>query len=111
MSIWSAWSDRRVMIQAYTPIEDEAGGIKKTWVNVRKESAKYEPGSAAEKRIAAREQSSLMATFTFHSSTLTRSMTPESHRLVFEGHDWDIQGAYETRRGRYVEVIATVSKS
>lgn len=98
--------DRRVTIQAYTSGEDGYGGITKNWTNVRTESAKYAPGSGAERRIALQEQSELGATFTFHKSILTKSMTPESHRLVFDGANWDIHSVVEAKRGRWIEVIA-----
>lgn len=98
--------DRRVQIQVLSTTKDAYGGDVETWTTVRTESAKYNPGSGTERRIALQEQSELAATFTFHYSTLTKSMTPQSHRIVFDGGEWDIHSVVETMRGRWIEVVA-----
>ena len=99
--------DRRVTIQNYTTTRDAAGGVVKSWSDVRTESASYWPGSGKERRESAQEKSTLSATFTFHKSTLTAAMTPQSHRLVFDGGNWDIHSVSAPDRGRTIEVTAT----
>lgn len=98
--------DRRVTIQNHTDSRDAFGGITKGWTAVRTESAHYNPGTGSERRIAGQEQSSLAATFTFHSSILTRSISPESHRLSFDGGIWDIISTAALDRNRYIAIDA-----
>lgn len=99
--------DRRVTIQARAVVEDSFGGRNPQWSTVRTESARYHPGSGAERRITGREVSSHPATFTFRASTLTKQMAPNSHRLEFDGAYWDIISAVADGRGRDIEVLAT----
>ena len=99
--------DRRVAIQSRTVSENAFGEPVDTWATVRIESASYQPGSGAERRISAQEQASHPATFIFHSSTLTKAITPQSHRLSFDGSTWDIESNVEHGRGRYRSIIAT----
>lgn len=99
--------DRRVSIEARSVTENSFGEAIESWAEVRKESASYSPGSGAERRISAQEQASHPATFVFHSNTLTSAMTPQSHRLVFDGGTWDIHSNVEIGRGRKRSVIAT----
>ena len=99
--------DRRVTIQARSVTETALGEPVDVWVDVRTESASYAPGSGAERRISAQEQASHPATFVFHSSTLTKAITPQTHRLSFDGGTWDISSNVEIGRGRYRSVIAT----
>lgn len=98
--------DRRVVIQSYTISENSFGEPVASWSNVRTESASYSPGSGAERRISAQEQASHPATFIFHSNTLTKTMTPQSHRLSFDGGIWDIHSNVEIGRGRKRSIIA-----
>lgn len=98
--------DRRVTIEAVSVSENTFGEPVNSWASVRTESARYEPGSGAERRISAQEQASHPATFTFHASALTKAMTPQSHRLSFDGGTWDIQSNVEIGRGRYRSVVA-----
>lgn len=98
--------DRRVKIQSRSVGENDFGEPVDNWADVRTESASYEPGSGAERRISAQERSEHPATFIFHSSALTEAMTPQSHRLSFDGHFWDIQSNIEMKRGRYRSIIA-----
>lgn len=99
--------DRRVTIQALSVTESGIGEAVGSWANVRTESASYHPGSGAERRISAQEQANHPATFEFHASALTRSLAPQTHRLVFDGDTWNITSAVEVRRNRRVSVVAT----
>jgi len=99
--------DRRVIIQARAIVEDAFGGANPDWSTVRTESARYYPGTGAERRISGREVSSHPATFTFRSSELTRTLAPNTHRLEFDGSYWDIISAVDDGRGRDIEVLAT----
>lgn len=98
--------DRRVAIQERSVTEDSFGGGVEGWATVRTESASYNPGNGGERRISAREHASHPATFEFHSSTLTKGIRPNTHRLVFDGDNWDIVSAVEIGRGRYISVAA-----
>ena len=102
--------DRRVIIlQLATSSENDFGEPVEVWVTVQTVSAKYEPGSGAERRISAQEQASHPATFIMHSSVLTRSITPGTHRFKFDGGNWDIESNVEhaPKRRRYRSITAT----
>lgn len=98
--------DRRVVIQARSVTENAFGEEVESWADVRTESASYSPGSGAERRISAQERSEHPATFVFHSNALTKAMTPQSHRLTFDGGIWDIHSNVEIGRGRKRSIIA-----
>lgn len=100
--------DRVVILLTRTQTEDALGTPVETWTEAQTVRAKVHKGSGAERRAAAQEQSSLPATFTVRQSALTKAVTPASHRLRFEGKDWDIETAMQSeRRGREVIWTAT----
>lgn len=97
---------RRVTIQSKSLSENDFGEAVEAWSDVRTESASYTPQIGIEQRTQAQEQSHQAATFVFHSSTLTDSITPQSHRLSFKNDFWDITSNLEIGRGRYRSIVA-----
>lgn len=89
--------DTLVVIEHKTATEDDYGGEEDTWTEFAQEYAEYKPGTGAERREAAQQQASLVATFRVLSNDKTRAVTPGEYRLSFEG-TWDIRSS--VRLGR-----------
>jgi len=67
---------------------------KKLWAEVQR-------GTGGERRVgAAQEQASLPATIYFRYTEFSSGIAPDTHRLRFDGKDWDIVSAAEGDRRR-----------
>lgn len=98
--------DQLILIQRKTTTEDDYGGEVEAWTDHAQEFAEYKPGTGAERRQAAQESASLVATFRVLDNPKTRAVTPGAHRISYDGAFWDITSAVRLGRdGR--EITAT----
>jgi len=98
--------DRIIGIEVCSTANDTYGGQVHTWTPVRNEFANYYPGTGSERRIALQEVAELAATFTVRFNALTSALGPQTHRLTFDGSNWDIASVVEKKRGAYIEILA-----
>ena len=106
--------DKRIKIQGLTPTnpggaEDAFGAPVEDFTDTAEDAATVwgmvEYGSGGERRVAAaQEQANLPVTVTVRYSTLTRGIVPLSHRLYFDGKEWDIESAAPVQ-GRPAELV------
>ena len=98
--------DERILIQTKTTTEDDYGGEVETWTDYAAEFAEYKPGTGQERREAAQESASLVATFRVLDNPKTRSVAPGTHRISYDGAFWDITSAVRLGRdGREITAI------
>ena len=99
--------DRRITVQARTVTEDAFGGVIDGWNDFVTVWAQYQPGTGGERRVAAaQEQGQMPATFNIRYSITAAGITPQSHRIVFSGSNWDIESIAETARGKELSIVA-----
>jgi head-tail adaptor len=79
----------KVGLQRYTATQDEYGEEVQTWTDLGDERAKKFQGRGDERRQAAREQGTKVATFMMHSNSRTRGLLVRD-RIVHDGANWDI---------------------
>lgn len=104
--------DRRIAVQSFTQTEDDLGTPVQSWTTAQSLWASISYGTGQERREAAQEQSSLVATFIVRSSTFTQSITPQSHRISFDGLFWDIESAVPSvKRGVHISLTAKARTS
>ena len=98
--------DQRITIQRKTATEDPYGGEVETWTNHAQEFAEYKPGTGQERRQAAQESASLVATFRVLDNPKTREVTPGQFRISYDGAAWDITSAVRLGRdGREITAV------
>lgn len=99
--------DRRVTVQVRSITEDAFGGVVDGWGNLTTIWAQYQPGTGGERRVAAaQEQGQMPATFNIRYSATTAAIKPQSHRIVFDGSNWDIESIAETSRREELSIVA-----
>lgn len=96
-----------ITFQRGTASSDEYGGETLTWATLSQEWAAVFYGRGSERRQAAQEQASQVATFQVPSSTNTRDIRPKD-RIVHLSQNWDIVGppALDTPKRGLVEIEA-----
>ena len=99
--------DRLVTIQQLSTTEDAFGDDVQTWVDVAEVFTRVMPRSA-------QEQFRNDANITVASTTTVfriryRDDLDEAMRVVYDGHNWDIEGIIEVGRRDKLDVIATRS--
>jgi head-tail adaptor len=99
--------DQLITLQSYTATQDDYGEEVQTWAPLGTEWARVIYGRGAERRQAAQEQASQVATFEMVSNSRTRALLPRD-RIVHLGYEWDILGppALDTPRRGEVAVEA-----
>lgn len=105
MATGSGRYDRRVEVSGYTVTQNAAREDVKAWTVLGKRWAKIERGSGSERREAAQERSSLPATVILRYSEFASQIQPQTHRLAFDGLEWDIESASEGTLGRRREIM------
>ncbi|MFL6862602.1 MAG: head-tail adaptor protein [Allosphingosinicella sp.] len=97
--------DRRIRLErpteGETPLGADLGGFEEAGETF----ARVTWGRAGERRQAAQDGASLVATFTVLRTALTAAVAP-SWRIVFDGGTWDIGDAVPIGRGD-IEITAT----
>src|SRR3546814_11672444 len=88
-------------------LQDEYGEEVQTWADLGAERAKKFQGRGDERRAAAREQGTKVATFMMHSNSRTRGLLVRD-RIVHGGAHWAITDVSDgsTQRG-FLEATAT----
>src|SRR3546814_17888757 len=66
--------DQKITLQRFTATQDEYGEEVQTWADLGAERAKKFQGRGDERRAAAREQGTKVATFMMHSNSRTRGL-------------------------------------
>ena len=89
--------NRRITIQRATVVADDHGGEIETWGEYCKAWARviFQPGQ--ERREAAQEQASAVATFSVLANSLTNAVKA-TERIVFDGSDWDVVSNIPSRQ-------------
>ena len=78
---------------------------KKLWAEVQR-------GTGGERRVsAAQEQSSLPASIFFRFTEFSSQIAPDTHRLRFDGKDWDIVSAAEGARRRREWLVVAITRN
>lgn len=99
--------DQKVSLQRYTSVPDEYGEEVQTWTDLGDERAKKFQGRGDERRTAAREQGTKVATFMMHSNSRTRGLLVRD-RIVHDGANWDITDVSDdTPQRGFLEATAT----
>ncbi|MGV7119557.1 head-tail adaptor protein [Sphingopyxis sp. 550A] len=99
--------DQKVTLQRFTATQDEYGEEVQTWANLGDERAKKFQGRGDERRAAAREQGTKVATFMMHSNSRTRGLLVRD-RIVHDGANWDITDVSDdTPQRGFLEATAT----
>ncbi len=97
--------DRRIVVERATTSADDYGGETKTWSKWCKSWAKVTYGRADERRQAAQEEASLVATFRVRANAKT-SAIETTDRIVYDGSAWDISSNVAFgRAGRDITAI------
>ncbi|MEG3177047.1 phage head closure protein [Sphingomonas sp. RB3P16] len=97
--------DRRVVVERATTETDDYGGEVKTWSQWCKPWAKITYGRAEERRQAAQEEASLVATFRVRDNAKTSDIRT-TDRIVYENAVWDISSNVPfNRTGRDITAI------
>lgn len=81
--------DHRILIERATITADDYGGEVPTWSTFCEEYAGVRFNTGTERRSAAQERASAVATFTVLSNEKTRAVVP-TDRIQFDGASWDI---------------------
>lgn len=99
--------DQLVTLQRYTATQDDYGEEVPTWADLDEEWAAVFFGRGSERRQAAQEQASQVATFQMLSNDTTTGLLPRD-RIVHAGANWDITGppALDTPKRGKVEIEA-----
>lgn len=99
--------DQLVTLQRYTTTQDDYGEETQTWADLGDEWAAVFFGRGSERRQAAQEQATQIATFQMLSNPVTAALLP-SDRIVHAGANWDITGppALDTPKRGEIEIEA-----
>ena len=99
--------DRIVTIQQRTVVRDSFGGEVVTWVELAMVWAAFRPQTATERfrNESNIEQASNTAAFRIR----YRVDVDETMRVVYDGHEWDIEGIVEVGRRDKLDLIASRS--
>lgn len=81
--------DRLITVQRATVTTDDYGGESPSWADVEQAWAKVRFGLAQEKREAAQQNASQVATFEVVPTTALLG-TRLNDKIVFDGSDWNI---------------------
>src|SRR3546814_5319787 len=74
--------DQKITLQRFTATQDEYGEEVQTWADLGAERAKKFQGRGDERRAAAREQGTKVATFMMHSNSRSEEHTSELQSLM-----------------------------
>jgi SPP1 family predicted phage head-tail adaptor len=104
--------DRRIVVQAYTETENAMGEIVQAWADAQSLWANVSNGTGQERREAAQEQSSRVATFIVRASSFTKALTPTANRITHDGLTFDIESVVPSaRRGEHISITAKARTS
>ena len=97
--------DRIITIQQRSATRDAFGSEVVTWVDLASVWARFSPQSAREqfRNESNIEQASNTAAFRIR----WRDDLDEAMRVVYDGHNWDIEGIIEVGRRDKLDLIAT----
>lgn len=98
--------DRRINLEVKTSGRDAVGGATDTWSPVRQLWAQRQEGSVVAERFA-NQQTYATVTTVFKTGYFPayRDISPDTHRIVFDGRIYNIMGALELGRKDGVELL------
>lgn len=93
--------DRRIQVQSATFTQDDAGDPIPTWADAFKRWAHKKESGSSQTEGASSVLREFSVVFTVRDDSDTRAIAPETHRILYDGREFTINGITEAREGRH----------